>query len=117
MGASMRLGSYSCRLADDSQSRKLYGKSVIHERHRHRYEVNNDFRTDLEKNGLHIAGTNVERNLIEIIELPIRSTQGKPSHPFFIASQFHPELKSRPLEPHPLFVGFIRASAGLKNNR
>ena len=106
MGGSMRLGSYSCQLADTSYSRKLYEKSVIHERHRHRYEVNNDFQADLEKYGLCIAGTNIERKLVEIIELP--------KHPFFIASQFHPELKSRPLEPHPLFIGLIRASAGFK---
>ena len=106
MGASMRLGSYLCQLTDDSYTRELYGKSVIHERHRHRYEVNNDFRADLEKHGLRVAGTNVERKLVEIIELP--------EHPFFIASQFHPELKSRPLEPHPLFVGLIRASIRIK---
>ncbi len=106
MGGSMRLGSYSCQLSNTSHSRKLYGKSVIDERHRHRYEVNNDFRERLEKHGLHIAGTNVQRNLVEIIELP--------DHPFFIASQFHPELKSRPLEPHPLFVGLIKASTGLR---
>ncbi len=106
MGGSMRLGSYSCHLSDTSHSRKLYGKSIINERHRHRYEVNNDFREHLEKNGLHIAGANIERNLIEIIELH--------NHPFFVASQFHPELKSRPLDPHPLFVGLIRASIAAK---
>lgn len=106
MGGSMRLGSYSCQLANDSQSQRLYGQSIINERHRHRYEVNNDFRNILEEHGLRVAGINTDRNLVEIIELP--------AHPFFVASQFHPELKSRPLNPHPLFIGFIRASAGLK---
>jgi CTP synthase len=102
MGGSMRLGGYKCRLAKDSLSRRLYGSDVISERHRHRYEVNNDYRKILEKNGLAIAGINPEKNLVEIIELP--------GHKYFVASQFHPELKSRPLSPHPLFVGLVRAS-------
>lgn len=75
---------------------------MISERHRHRYEVNNDFRKKLEDKGLIVAGINPERNLVEIIEIK--------NHPFFVATQFHPEFKSRPLKPHPLFREFIRAA-------
>lgn len=102
MGGSMRLGAYKCRLAKNSLSRHLYGRDLISERHRHRYEVNNDYRKILERNGLLMAGINPQRNLIEIIELP--------DHKFFIATQFHPEFKSRPLNPHPLFRGLIEAA-------
>lgn len=110
LGGTMRLGAYDCRLAAGSVSRKLYGTDTISERHRHRYEVNNAYRDQLTKAGLKVAGVNPKRDLVEIIELPVQSAQGKPSHPFFLATQFHPELKSRPLEPHPLFVGFIKAA-------
>lgn len=102
MGGSMRLGAYSCRLAKNSKSRWLYGKDIISERHRHRYEVNNDYRKILEDKGLFVAGINPQRNLVEVIELP--------GHKFFVASQFHPELKSRPLNPHPLFLGLIKSA-------
>jgi CTP synthase len=102
LGGSMRLGSYECRLSPDSLSSKLYGLSSIHERHRHRYELNNAYRERLERHGLRIVGVNPQRDLAEIIELP--------EHPFFIGTQFHPELKGRPLSPHPLFVGLIRAA-------
>ncbi len=102
MGGSMRLGAYDCKIANGTLAGRLYGKQVISERHRHRYEVNNNYREVLEKNGLVISGTHKKGNLAEIIELP--------EHKFFIASQFHPELKSRPLEPHPLFVGLVKAS-------
>ncbi|OGN35820.1 MAG: CTP synthase [Candidatus Yanofskybacteria bacterium RIFCSPLOWO2_12_FULL_41_8] len=103
MGGSMRLGAYKCKLNLNFQSSKLYGVNLISERHRHRYEVNNAFRPVLEKKGLVVAGINPERNLVEIIEW---------SHnKFFVATQFHPELKSRPLDPHPLFRGFIKAAA------
>jgi CTP synthase len=101
-GGTMRLGSYPCTLADDSLALRLYGKKNIKERHRHRYEVNNEFRDTLEKNGLILSGLSPDGSLVEIIELR--------DHPFFIASQFHPEFKSRPLEPHPMFKGFIRAA-------
>lgn len=102
MGATMRLGAYSCRLKNNTISRKAYGMSRISERHRHRYEVNNEYRKLLEQKGLVIAGVNPERDLVEIIELR--------DHPFFVGVQFHPEFKSRPLDPHPLFREFIKAA-------
>jgi CTP synthase len=102
MGGSMRLGTYSCRLSPGSAARELYGKELIHERHRHRYEVNNAYRQQLVDAGMRIAGVNPKRDLVEIIELP--------DHPYFVGTQFHPEFKSRPLSPHPLFVGLIRAA-------
>lgn len=107
MGGSMRLGAYQCRLAKNSKSRELYGKDIISERHRHRYEVNNNYLSKLKKEGLFVAGVNPRRNLVEVIELP--------NHKFFVASQFHPELKSRPLNPHPLFVGLIKSAILEKN--
>ena len=102
MGGSMRLGSYKCRLVKKSMTAGLYNKDIISERHRHRYEVNNDYLSKLEEKGLRVAGINPERKLVEVIELP--------EHKFFVATQFHPEFKSRPLSPHPLFVGLIKAS-------
>ncbi|MDO8618858.1 MAG: CTP synthase [Candidatus Daviesbacteria bacterium] len=102
-GATMRLGAWDCVLKDGSTVAKLYGKSETSERHRHRYEFNNDFREEFEKKGMEIAGTSPDGKLVEIIELK--------NHPFFIGTQFHPELKSRPLSPHPLFVGFISAAS------
>lgn len=102
MGGSMRLGDYNCELVKGTKSATYYGQSTIIERHRHRYEVNNEFRGQLEKKGLVIAGVNPKRNLVEIVEVK--------NHPFFIGTQFHPELKSRPLHPHPLFIGFIQAA-------
>jgi len=101
MGGSMRLGEYRCSIKPDTKAAKAYGKKEIMERHRHRYEVNNDYREILEKKGLVFSGINPERNLVEIIELPL--------HPFFMGSQFHPELISRPNRPHPLFKAFIKA--------
>jgi CTP synthase len=100
-GGTMRLGAYNCKLAPGTISYKAYGVPEISERHRHRYEVNNDFRDMLEKKGLVMAGKNPEKDLVEIIELK--------NHPFFVATQFHPEFKSRPLKPHPLFREFIKA--------
>ncbi len=102
LGGSMRLGGYKCRLVKDSLSRKYYGQDLISERHRHRYEVNNDYVKKLEAKGLKVAGVNPERKLVEIVELP--------KNKFFVATQFHPELKSRPLSPHPLFVGLIKSA-------
>lgn len=99
-GGTMRLGSYDCKLTKNTKSRLAYGKEAITERHRHRYELNNTYRETLEKNGMVMAGINPKRNLVEIIEIP--------SHPFFVATQFHPEFKSRPLKPHPLFREFIK---------
>lgn len=101
IGGSMRLGEYRCFLRPGTKAAKAYGKKEVMERHRHRYEVNNDYREILEKKGLVFSGINPERNLVEIIELP--------NHPFFMGSQFHPELISRPLAPHPLFKAFIKA--------
>ena len=103
LGGSMRLGGYPCELKPGTRARKAYGQRLIMERHRHRFEVNNTYRDRLEEKGLIFSGINPEKNLVEIIELK--------SHPFFMASQFHPELKSRPLSPHPLFVEFIKAAA------
>ncbi len=101
-GGTMRLGAYKCELHSGTKSWRAYGKQKdIFERHRHRYELNNKFRALLEKKGMVIAGTNPERDLVELIELK--------NHPFFIGAQFHPEYKSRPLRPHPLFREFIRA--------
>ena len=105
-GATMRLGAWDCVLGENSLVRKLYGKSEISERHRHRYEFNNEFRKEIEKYGLKIVGTTPDTKLVEVIELP--------NHPFFVGTQFHPELKSRPLSPHPLFVGFVKAAAEIK---
>lgn len=102
LGGSMRLGAYDCRLDKESKSYALYRQENISERHRHRYEVNNTYRDQLEEKGMRIAGINSQRDLVEIIELP--------DHPFFAGTQFHPEFKSNPLNPHPLFTGLIKAS-------
>ena len=100
-GGTMRLGDYRCKLkAGTLASRAYQGLGIIKERHRHRYELNNDFRKTLEKKGLVMSGVNPEKDLVEIIELS--------DHPFFVACQFHPEFKSRPLRPHPLFREFIK---------
>jgi CTP synthase len=102
LGATMRLGAYDCELKPGTKAFDAYGKAkMISERHRHRYELNNDYRETLEKNGLVIAGNNPEKHLAEIIELK--------NHPFFMASQFHPEFKSRPQKPHPLFRELVNA--------
>ena len=102
MGGTMRLGAYMCRLRSGTISRRVYGADLISERHRHRYEVNNDYRAQLEDAGLVIAGVHPSKNLVEIIELS--------NHPFFVGTQFHPEFLSRPLDPHPLFRAFARAA-------
>ena len=103
MGGTMRLGLYPAALEDGSLARRLYGKELIYERHRHRFEVNNRYRADLEQAGMRLSGLAPDDSLVEIIELP--------GHPFFIASQFHPEFKSRPDRSHPLFAGFVGAAA------
>ena len=102
LGGTLRLGSYPCILDKSSKIYKLFGKEEINERHRHRYEVNNDYREEYTKNGLVLAGQSPNKNIVEMIELK--------NHPFFVATQSHPELKSRPNRPHPLFSGFIQAS-------
>jgi len=101
-GGTMRLGLWVTRLAEGSVARASYGEEIILERHRHRYEVNNRYRKRLEAGGLRVSGTTVDGKLVEVIELP--------DHPFFVASQFHPEFKSRPTRPHPLFEGFLKAA-------
>lgn len=101
-GGTMRLGEYPCDLKKGSLARKLYGKDQIMERHRHRYEANPAYRCELEGAGLKVSGVSPDGSLAEIVELT--------DHPFFVASQFHPELLSRPFRPHPLFLGFIKAA-------
>ena len=102
-GGTMRLGAYPCILKKSSLASKLYKTEEISERHRHRYEFNNEYRKEMEDNGMTISGTSPDGELVEIIEIK--------NHPYFIASQFHPELKSRPDKPHPLFVGLQKAEA------
>ncbi|OGZ77417.1 MAG: hypothetical protein A2256_00595 [Candidatus Staskawiczbacteria bacterium RIFOXYA2_FULL_32_7] len=100
-GGSMRLGAYDCRLTKNTKAFNAYKEETISERHRHRFEFNNDYREALAKKGLIISGVNPDRDLVEIIELE--------NHPFFVGTQFHPEFKSRPLKPHPLFKAFVKA--------
>ena len=106
MGGTQRLGDYNCELLDGTNARKLYDSPMIKERHRHRYEFNNDYKDLLVENGLIIAGINPERNLVEIIEIE--------DHPYFVACQFHPEFTSRPNRSHPLFQGLITAAHNRK---
>ena len=101
-GATMRLGAYPCTIKPDSLTAKIYGATQISERHRHRYEVNNTYRKDLERGGLVLSGVSPDERLVEMVELP--------GHPHFIGCQFHPEFKSKPHEPHPLFTSFVRAA-------
>ena len=107
-GGTMRLGEYKCRVKPNTLAFRAYKKSSILERHRHRYEVNNAFRSVLEKRGMVMSGLNPERDLVEIIELK--------GHPFFLGTQFHPEFKSRPTKPHPLFREFVKAAAKQKRS-
>jgi CTP synthase len=107
MGGTMRLGAYPCRLKEGTKAKKAYGVDEVQERHRHRYEVNNDYRSQLEEKGLIGSGTSPDDKLVEIVEIV--------NHPWFVACQFHPEFKSRPNRPHPLFRDFI--GAALKRKR
>lgn len=102
IGGTLRLGSYPCVLDKDSKAYALYGSELIHERHRHRYEVNNDYRVALTEKGMKLSGLSPDGRIVEMCELP--------NHPFFIATQAHPEFKSRPNRPHPLFKGFVEAA-------
>jgi len=106
-GGTMRLGSYPCKLKEGTLAHKLYEEVLIEERHRHRYEYNNDYKERLEEAGLVCSGTSPDGTLVEIVEYK--------NHPYFIAGQFHPELKSRPNKPSPLFVGLVKAAKELKN--
>ena len=101
-GGTMRLGAYPCKLEKGSLAHEVYGEEVIYERHRHRYEVNNAYRDTLTGAGLRISGLSPDGRLTEMVEIP--------DHPWFLASQGHPEFKSRPTKPHPLFVGFVGAA-------
>ncbi len=109
LGGTMRLGADPIKLHDGTRAREMYGEAVIYERHRHRYEVNNLLRTHLQGAGLQVSGTSPDERLVEVIELA--------EHPFFIASQFHPEFKSRPERPAPLFRGFIAAALARAGER
>lgn len=109
MGATMRLGAYPCELAKGSLAEKLYKTDNISERHRHRYEFNNAYKDEFKEHGMNVSGIYPKKGIAEIIELK--------NHPFFIATQAHPEFKSTLLNPHPLFVGFVKASHEHKNQR
>jgi len=106
VGASMRLGTYPCKIQPDTMAKDIYKNEIIYERHRHRYEVNNKFRNELESKGLVFSGLSPDEDLVEMIELK--------DHPYFVASQFHPEFKSRPWDPAPMFNSFIAASKEIK---
>jgi len=106
VGASMRLGTYPCKIQPDTMTKDIYNNEIIYERHRHRYEVNNKFRNELESKGLVFSGLSPDEDLVEMIELK--------DHPYFVASQFHPEFKSRPWDPAPMFNSFIAASKEIK---
>ena len=101
-GGTMRLGSYPCSLRADTNIWSCYKKDMIDERHRHRYEFNNEYRSEFERNDMMIVGTSPDKQLVEAIEYK--------NHPFYIGVQYHPEFKSRPNRPHPLFVGLVKAS-------
>ncbi|MBR1744123.1 MAG: CTP synthase, partial [Lachnospiraceae bacterium] len=109
IGGTLRLGAYPCKLDEGSLARKVYGKEEISERHRHRYEVNNYYRQDLEKAGMRLSGLSPDGRIVEMCEIP--------SHPWFLATQAHPEFKSRPNRPHPLFAGFIGAAIEKREGR
>lgn len=102
LGGTMRLGLYPCKLISGTRAAEAYDEEVIYERHRHRYEVNNKLRPKLEEAGLVFSGVSPDDRLVEILEIP--------EHPWFVASQFHPEFKSRPLRPHPLFREFVASA-------
>jgi len=108
-GGTMRLGLYPIVLSEGSRASRLYAAPIIEERHRHRYEVNNDYLQTLEKHGLRVSGVWAEKQLVEMIEIE--------DHPHFVASQFHPEFRSRPWDPHPLFAGFVQAALDYRRHR
>jgi CTP synthase len=109
LGGTMRLGQYPCALNPQSKAYELYGQSMIYERHRHRYEFNNDYRQAFLDGGMIFAGTSPDNYIVEMIEIP--------THPWFVAGQFHPEFKSRPNRPHPLFRGFVTAARNRADNK
>jgi CTP synthase len=109
MGGTMRLGAYPCKVASGTRGWDAYGEEIIYERHRHRYEVNNDYRERLTAAGLVISGMSPDGRLVEMVELP--------DHPWFVGNQGHPEFKSRPTRPAPLFRDFIGAAVAGKKGR
>jgi CTP synthase len=109
MGGTMRLGAYTCRLRPGSRVAAIYGAAEVSERHRHRYEVDNGFRDVLAENGMRCTGLSPDGSLVEMVELP--------EHPWYVGCQFHPELKSRPTRPHPLFAGFVAAARDRRRSR
>jgi len=102
LGGTMRLGRYACELVPGSVAERIYGQSLIYERHRHRFEFKLPLRADLAESGMRVSGRSPDGKFVEIAELP--------SHPWFVAGQFHPEFQSKPLKPHPLFASFVDAS-------
>ncbi|MCZ2443771.1 MAG: CTP synthase [Flavobacteriales bacterium] len=108
-GGTMRLGAYCCQIKAGSHAYQAYGKNEISERHRHRYEFNNEYLADFKKHGMTATGHNPEKSLVEIVEIP--------SHPWFVGVQFHPEYKSTVMNPHPLFIGFIQAALSVKKEK
>ncbi len=108
IGGTLRLGAYPCKLDKNSRAYNLYNSELVYERHRHRYEVNNDYRQDLADNGMLLSGISPDGRIVEMVEIP--------EHPFFVATQAHPELKSRPNKPHPLFLGFVNAAIEKRNS-
>jgi CTP synthase len=109
MGGTMRLGTYPCKLKEGSKAYNAYGAAVVHERHRHRYEFNNKFKSQYEKHGMVFSGTSPDGNLVEAIEIA--------DHPWFLAVQSHPEFKSKPTSAHPLFQGFVKACGVYQENK
>jgi CTP synthase len=109
LGDTMRLGQYACELAPGSVAQRIYGRTVIHERHRHRFEFNCLYEAQLTERGMRVSGRSPDGKFVEIAELP--------SHPWYIAVQFHPEFQSKPLEPHPLFASFVEAAYAHKQGR
>jgi CTP synthase len=105
----MRLGAYPCKVTDKTKAMAAYGEPIIYERHRHRYEVNNIYRERLIEAGIVVSGVSPDGRLVEMIELP--------NHPWFVASQGHPEFKSRPTRPHPLFRDLVKAAVAYKEKR
>ena len=108
-GGTMRLGQYRCDIKTGTKLHDLYGVNSIHERHRHRYEFNDAYKSQFESNGMVFSGICPDNHLVEVVEIP--------SHPYFVACQFHPEFKSRPLKPHPLFDGFVAAVKAFKGTQ
>jgi CTP synthase len=109
LGGTMRLGRYPCKIQPGTLAEKIYGESLFYERHRHRFEVNNDYRDALEQAGAVFSGRSPDNHIVEMMELP--------NHPWYLAVQFHPEFKSRPNRPHPVFQSFIKASMESKRNK